>query len=84
MNTLTINEAPPCEVAFFEEGSKSYAKLTKDDFEQILRERRIAISMAKRWMVLAAVTGLMLAGATYWFATHPFTQVTLIPMSSGK
>lgn len=78
MTTLSINEAPPCEVAYIFEGEKTFAKLSKEDFEQILKERRGYRIMAKLWTGLGLVAGIMAAGTAYWFAEHPTTRVVMV------
>lgn len=83
MKSMTINEAP-CQVAYFFEGEDAFAKLKKDDFEQILNERRGAIIMLMLSMVLTAIAVIMLAGTAYWFTEHPTTTVMMVAPADIK
>lgn len=84
MTTLTINEAPPCEVAYLLEGEQTYAKLSKDDFEKILSERRGFRILMKLWMGIALVVAVMFAGTAYWLTEHPVTKVMLVAPADIK
>lgn len=84
MTSLTISEAPPCEVAYIFEGEKTYAKLSKGDFEKILNERRCALIMAKLWRGLGLAAAILVVGTAYWFTEHPTTKVVMVAPADIK
>lgn len=82
--SLTVNESVPCAVRYVIEDGQTYAKLTKDDFEALLRERRSERALLKIALTLALVTSMTTAGYTYWTGYRPLTRIVAMQVGCAK
>ncbi|MGF6440697.1 hypothetical protein [Paraburkholderia youngii] len=82
--SLTPRETPTCEVRYVFEDGQTYAKLTKDDLDALLRERRLTYKVLRVTLAVAFVGSVMAAGYAASVGYGPPTHALLVPVGCAK
>ena len=83
-DALTMIESVPCEVRYVVQNGQTYATLTKDDLDALLRERRLTYKVLRITLAVALVGWLVAAGYAAWVGYGPLSHVIAVPVGCAK